>query len=152
MNHSRLSQDTYCILTRRPSPRHTLLPSLRPHYPQIQCIPHRLNAIQCRLRSRKSILRVPCRKPVDVVYGSIEGIGFPNGGVQRAARHAIGPEEDVASVPKDQRKRYEEPEESQVARGMGPGLRRTFGSRCDGSSATGRYGDGNRSRWVGTVA
>jgi len=51
------------------------------------------------------------RPAVVVVDAAVEGVGRPEGAVQRAARHAVGTEEDVERVPDDEWEGDEEPEE-----------------------------------------
>jgi len=51
------------------------------------------------------------RPAVVVVDAAVEGVGRPEGAVQRAARHAVRAEEDVERVPDDEWEGDEEPEE-----------------------------------------
>ena len=85
--------------------------AVREHDPQVKDIHHELDRVQAPLCGREADAGVPCRPAVHVVDGAVEGVGGPDRGVEFAAGHGVGAEEDVEGVPKDEREGEKEPDD-----------------------------------------
>lgn len=57
-----------------------------------------------------------------MIHDTVERVRLENGRVQVAAGHGVGPKQNVECVPGHERERYEEPEERERGRSVGPFL------------------------------
>lgn len=80
-------------------------------------------------------MRFPRRPPVEVIYLAIEFIWRPDWGVETAAGHAVGAQEDVAGVPDHEGEGDEQPVKGQAGGCVRPGLGRCGGGFGGGGLA-----------------
>lgn len=96
------------------------LTAISPNNPKICHVTQRLHQIQHALSSGEPVLLLQRLEPVDVVHSAIQLIRNPDRPVKGAARHAVRPEEHIASVPYHKRERDGKPYQRQIRWSVSP--------------------------------
>lgn len=95
--------------------------------PEISNVTCSLNGIQRCLSSCKSISRIVCFPPVDVIYSAVEYVWSENGRLEFAVRHRLRTQHNICGIPNHQGQRNSKPEQGQCRRYVTPCCRGSRG-------------------------